>query len=53
VPRGNTVNNSNDVLDNNDFTNGNFTGLSLSNDLLLPENLSLDWNAVFDNLNWV
>jgi hypothetical protein len=48
-----TISNSSGVLDGNEFTNGNFAGLGFSNDQLLSENLLLDWNDVFNNLNWI
>jgi hypothetical protein len=48
-----TTSNSIGGLHVNGFTSGNIAGLGFSNDLLLPDNMSLDWNAVFDTLKWI
>ena len=45
--------NTNGVLNLNGAANGRFLDLGMNGDHLLSDNLNLDWNALYENLDWI
>ena len=48
-----TTENTNGAMGLNGYTNGSFIDLGINADQLLSDSLALDWNALFENLDWI
>ncbi|MCJ1241189.1 hypothetical protein MMC14_009193 [Varicellaria rhodocarpa] len=53
VDRNNTAENISGGLDMDDNGNGGYVDLGINPNQFLSDGLTLDWNALFDNLDWI